>query len=76
MDDFSIYGNYFNGAMKNLEKVLIRCQEINLALSHEKCRMLFMKGVVLGYIISQARIKVDIAKIEVIKKLPIPKTPK
>lgn len=37
MDDFSIYGNDFNEAMENLEKVLIRCQETNLALSNEKC---------------------------------------
>ena len=36
MDDFTVYGNEFKEALDNLEKVLIRCQETNLALSHEK----------------------------------------
>jgi len=36
MDDFTIYGNTFEEALENLEKVLIRCQETNLALSNEK----------------------------------------
>ena len=36
MDDFIVYGNDFKEALDNLEKVLIRCQETNLALSHEK----------------------------------------
>ena len=44
MDDFSVYGDTYEEALANLEKVLIRCQETNLSLSHEKCRMLFTKG--------------------------------
>jgi hypothetical protein len=36
MDDFTVYGNTFEEALSNLEEVLIRCQESNLALSHEK----------------------------------------
>ena len=48
MDDFTAYGNKFWGALDNLEKVLIRCQETNLTLSHEKCKILLTKGIVLG----------------------------
>ena len=40
MDDFTTFGVTFEEAMKNLEKVLIRCQEHNLALNSEKCFML------------------------------------
>jgi hypothetical protein len=36
MDDFTVYGNTYQEALDNLEKVLIRCQEMNLSLSHEK----------------------------------------
>ena len=32
MDDFTAYGNTFQEALDNLENVLIRCQETNLAL--------------------------------------------
>ena len=76
MDDFSIYGETFQEALDNLAKVLKRCQEANLALSHKKCRMMFTKGVVLGHIISQAGIEVDPAKNSVISNLSPPKNQK
>ena len=76
MDDFSVYGENFQEALDNLEKVLIRCHETNLALSHEKCRMMFTKGVVLGHIISQARIEVDPTKISIISNLSPPQNQK
>ena len=40
MDDFTGYGNTFQEALDNLAKVLILCKETNLALSHEKCKVL------------------------------------
>lgn len=76
MDDFSVYGETFQEALDNLAKVLKRWQETNLAWSHEKCRMMFTKGVVLGHIISQAGIEVDPAKISIIWNLSPPKNQK
>ena len=76
MDDFTVYGNTFQEALENLEKVLIRCQEANLALSHEKCKMMPMEGIILGHHVSSTCIKVDPTKIEVISKLPPPQTQK
>ena len=74
MDDFTVYGNTYQEALDNLEKVLIRCQKMNLSLSHEKCKMLLTEGVVLGHHVSSEGIKFDPAKIEVIIRLPPPKT--
>ena len=76
MDDFIVYGNTFQEALKNLEKVLIRCQEANLALIHEKCKMMLMEGIVLGHHVLSTCIKVDPTKIEVISKLNPPQTKK
>jgi len=72
MDDFTVYGDLFEEALENLEKVLIRCKETNLSLSHEKCFMMFTEGFFLGHHISGDGIKVDKSKVEVISKLPIP----
>ena len=63
MDDFTVYGNNYEEALDNLEKVLIIYQETNLDLSHEKCKMLMIEGIVLGHHISDISIKVDHAKI-------------
>ena len=76
MDDLSVYGETFLEALDNLEKVFVRCQETNLSLSHEKCKMMFTKRVVLGHVVSQARIEVDPANIEVITNLSQPQTQK
>ena len=76
MDYFMAYGNTFQEALDNLEKVLIRCQEMNLSLSHEKCKMLLTEGIVLRHHDLSQGIKVDPTKIEVIVGLPSPKTQK
>ena len=36
MDDFTVYGDTFEEAVENIEKIIIRCKEENLSLSHEK----------------------------------------
>jgi hypothetical protein len=76
MDEFIVYGNTYQEALDNLEKVLIRCQEMNLSLSHEKCKMLLTEGVVLGHHVSSEGIQVYPMKIEVIVRLPPLKTQK
>ena len=40
MDDFSMYGSSFEHCLKNLETVLHRCQDKNLALNWEKCHFM------------------------------------
>ena len=72
MDDFTVYGDSFEEALENLEKVLIRYKETNLSLSHEKCFMMFNEWIVLGHHISRDGIKVDSSNVEVISKLSVP----
>ena len=76
MDDFSIYGSSFEDCLKNLETVLQRCQDKNLALNCEKCHFMVIEGIVLGHKISAAGLEVDQAKIAIIKTLMSPTTVK
>ncbi|XP_073045904.1 uncharacterized protein [Primulina eburnea] len=72
MDDFSIFGSSFDECLKNLNLVLIRCEESNLVLNWEKCHFMVQEGIVLGHKVSENGIEVDKAKVEVIKNLPPP----
>jgi hypothetical protein len=36
MDDFSVYGKTFDDCLKNLDKILQRCEEKNLVLNWKK----------------------------------------
>jgi hypothetical protein len=70
MDDFSIYGKTFDDCLKNLDKVLQRCEEKHLVLNWEKYHFMVREGIVLGHLVSKRGIEVDRAKIEVIEQLP------
>ncbi|GKD85053.1 reverse transcriptase domain-containing protein [Tanacetum coccineum] len=69
MDDFSVFGNSFSTCLTNLEKMLKRCEDTNLALNWEKSHFMVKEGIVLGHKISKKGIEVDKAKIDVISKL-------
>ena len=47
MDDFSIYGSSFENCLENLETVLQRCQDKNLALNWGKFHFMVIEGIVL-----------------------------
>ena len=72
MDDFSVYGTSFDECLDNLSMVLTRCEEVNLVLNWEKCHFMVQQGIVLGHLISEKGLEVDMAKVEVIEKLPPP----
>jgi hypothetical protein len=76
MDDFTVYGDDFQQALDNLEKVLLKCKETNLSLSHEKSRMLLTEKIILGHHIFGTGIRVDPAKIEIISQIKIPSSQK
>jgi hypothetical protein len=70
MDDFSMQGTCFESCLKNLEKILERCGEIDLVLNWEKCHFMVKHGIDLGHVIFERGIEVDKAKIETVEKLP------
>ena len=74
MDDFLVYGSNFEDCLRNIEIVLQRCQDKNLALNWEKCHFMVTGGIVLGHKIYAAGLEVDQAKIAVIKTLRSPTT--
>ena len=53
MDDFSVYGSYFDDCLSNLDRVLQRCEETNLVLNWEKCHFMVNEGIVLGHKVSE-----------------------
>ncbi|GJV14305.1 reverse transcriptase domain-containing protein [Tanacetum coccineum] len=45
MDDFSVFGNSFSTCLTNLDKMLKRCEDTNLALNWEKAISWLKKGI-------------------------------
>nr|GEV25660.1 reverse transcriptase domain-containing protein [Tanacetum cinerariifolium] len=76
MDDFSVFGNYFENFLSHLDQMLQRCEDTNLSLKWEKSHFMVKEGIVLGHKISKNGIEVDRAKVDAIAKLPHPTTAK
>ena len=76
MDDFLVYGSSFEHCLHNLENVLQRYQDKNLALNWEKCHFMVNEGIVLGKKISTTGLEVNQAKVSVIETLMPPTTVK
>ena len=74
MDDFSVYGSSFEYCLHNLETVLQRCQDKNLALNWEKCYFMVTEGVVFRHKIYAARLEVDQPKVSIIETIFPPTT--
>lgn len=53
MDDFFIFGNFFEVRLQNLNRVFARYEYTNLVLNYEKCHFLVREGIVLGHKVSQ-----------------------
>ena len=76
MDDFTVYGSSFDHCLDNLETVLQRCKDKQLALNWEKCHFMVTEGIVLGHKISATGLEVDQSKVSIIKTLAPPTTVK
>ncbi|KAM2395328.1 hypothetical protein ACFX1X_032705 [Malus domestica] len=72
MDDFSVFGDSFDGCLHNLSLILKRCIETNLVLNWEKCHFMVKQGVVLGHIVSERGIEIDKSKVDLVHHLPSP----
>ena len=47
MDEFFVYGKSFDDCLRNLDRVLQRCEQTNLVLNWEKCHFMVNEGIVL-----------------------------
>jgi len=72
IDDFFVFGSFFDNCLSSLGKVLEMCREKNLILNWKKCHFMVKKGIVLGHIISRYGMEVGKAKIDMIINLPPP----
>jgi hypothetical protein len=52
--------------LANLDKVLMRCAEVDIVLNWEKRHFMVKQGIVLGHAVSERGIEVDKSKVEMV----------
>ena len=69
MDDLTIFSKDQSTHIADLRQVFNRCQKYGISLNPKKCLFGVTKGKLLGHIIFEARISIDLERIEAILKL-------
>nr|GEW13607.1 reverse transcriptase domain-containing protein [Tanacetum cinerariifolium] len=69
-----VFGDSFTSCLTNLDKMLNRCEEMNLVLNWGKSHFICREGIVLGHKISRSGIEVDRAKADDFSKISRPMT--
>lgn len=75
LDDLSIFGGQAEH-LKHLRLCFAKCWEVLFSLNSNKCAFMVCSGWLLGHVILEAGISVDLDKIAAIMKAPPPQTQK
>lgn len=73
MDDLCMHLEVRHEHLSHLRLVVKKCQLYRIYLNLEKCVFMVRQGKILGHIVSRNGISMDMDKIEVIVRLPIPR---
>ncbi len=58
-----------------INKCFLKCREYGISLNPKKCAFMVCSGTILRFIVSKEKKRSDLKKIEIIVKMPMPKTP-
>ena len=76
VDDMMVKSETREGYFEALDKFLARLEKYNLRLNPKKCLFGVTLEKLLGHIVSERGIEVDLDKIKAIQEMPMPKTEK
>jgi hypothetical protein len=72
MDDLTMFSKTMENHLYDLSKVLKKCISYGLSLNPKKCVFGVSEGKILGHIISECRISIDLERVQSILKLTMP----
>jgi hypothetical protein len=74
LDDFTIFSDV-STHLEKFRKCFLECRGYGISLNLDKCAFMVCFGTILGFIVSKEGNKIDLKKIEILVKMPMPKTP-
>ena len=72
LDDVTVYSKNREDHIRHLTHIFERCRKYNISLNPKKTIFGFKEGKLLGHIISQAGIHIDLERTRDIAQLPLP----
>jgi len=72
LDDVTVYSKNREDPIQHLTQIFERCRKYSISLNPKKTIFGVKEGKLLGHIISQAGIHIDLERIKAISQLPLP----
>jgi hypothetical protein len=76
LDDMTVISMTDEYHIKHLRKTFVNCRNFGLSLNHKKSYFSMEEGKLLGHIVSKEGVKIDLERVEAIKKIAQPRKKK
>jgi hypothetical protein len=76
LDDITVFSYIHEDHLKHLRKTFLKCRKYGISLNPKKSHFSLREGKLLGHIMSVNGVKIDLARVEAIQKLSLPRSKK
>jgi len=72
LDDMTVFSKIDKDHIKHLRQTFMKCRKFGLSLNTKKSYFSMTEGKILGHIVSKEGVKIDLERVEAIKKISFP----
>jgi len=76
LDDITVFSKSDEEILDHLKNTFDKCRRFGLSLNPKKSIFSLEEGKLLGHIVSRDGVKIDLAKVQAVKKVPFPRSKK
>ena len=76
LDDITVFSKIDHDHLQHIKRVFLKCRKFGISLNPKKSNFSMEEGKLLGHIISEKGIRIDLDRVETIQKIGMPKNNK
>jgi hypothetical protein len=76
LDDITVFSSIHEDHLQHLRKAFLKCKRYGISLNPKKSNFALKEGKLLGHIVSADEVRIDPKRVEVVKKLSLPRSKK
>ena len=74
LDDLTFYSHIHHDHLQHLRKVFLKCRRYGISLNPKKSQFALNEGNILGHIVLNEGVEIDLVRVEAIQRLSIPRS--
>ena len=76
LDDINMFSKIDQDHLQHLKRVFLKCRKLSISLNPKKSNFAMEEGKLLGHIISEKGIRIDLDRVAAIQKMGLPEIKK